>query len=94
MTKRVKLFVVVLVTWRLSKTGAAEATVNWSVVGEAGVTFTPAVVAKLGVSVTVSATVPVWSSICDPCPAKSALVLLAGITKSTVLFPVVLPVEN
>lgn len=63
-------------------------------VGDAGVRTTPAVVVKLGVRVTVSATVPVCSRICDPWPTKSALVLLAGMVKSTVRLPVELPVEN
>ena len=86
---RVKLVAVWLVTWTFSSVGAKEEIVNCRVVGEAGVTSTPPEVAKVGASVTVSATVPVCTSISDPSPAKSALVLPAGMVKSTVRAPLV-----
>ena len=72
----------------LSTTGAWEAIVNCRVVGEAGVTLTPPVVVKLGVRVTVSATVPVCNRIAILDRQNSALVLLAGMVKSTVRLPV------
>ena len=75
------------------KTGAAEAIANCRVV-VAGVRGIPLVVVKLGANMTVSATVPVWMKICDPCPTKFALVLPAGMVKSTVRLPAELPVEN
>ena len=77
-----------MLTCRLSTTGAAAATENCRVGGDVGVTSNPAVVVKVGARVTVSATVPVCIAICDPCPAKSALVLPVGIVKFTVRPPV------
>jgi len=94
MIESVKLESLALVICTLLNTGAREGIVNWSVVAGDGVTSTPPVVVKVGARVTVSATVPVWISISEPCPAKSALVLPAGMVKSTVRLPLELPVEN
>ena len=59
-TFRMKPLVVALAIWIVSSVGAAEGIVSWTVGGEAGVkSTTPACVAKEGVSVMVSATVPV-----------------------------------
>src|SRR5579883_1335413 len=72
-----------------SSVGAAAGTLNCSAVADDGVkSIAPSWVWKLGVRIMFSATVPDWRKICDPWPAKFALVLLAGITNDTVLPPV------
>src|SRR5438874_12690134 len=68
----------------VNSVGAAAATVNCAVVAGAGVRSTfPARVAKVGVIVTVFATVPVCKPILGPRFPNTALVLLAAITNGT-----------
>ncbi len=64
--------------------GAAAATVKWAVGAEAGVNSTPPVrVGKVGVIVTVFATVPVCNPMREPKFPNTALVLFAAMVKAT-----------